>query len=1785
MKTKILFIFTVFFSFSFGLTLFDNGKANFLIIIPENPTKAEEYSAKILSKYILKTAKVEVPIEKEGFITDLIRVNIGNTEYSKKRIKERIDEDGFIIDFPDKKNVIIYGGSDWGTLFGVYEFCERYLGVRWLFPGEIGEYIPEVKKIEIKEEKIKEEPYFISRQLSGRNLYWTPLWEKEINDLQIWANRLRMHGRISFHHNLLRLFPPEKYTKTNPEFFPVRGGKRYLPPSNESHAWQPCFSNEDTIKEAIKNICEYFSQNPNQNSYSLGVNDSSGYCECDNCRKYVRGKNSIGLENYSNLYYRWCNEVVKGVREKYPDKYFGLLAYSEVFDPPDFKLDSHIVPFITFERLKWSDENLKNFDKENTKRWAKFAETIGWYDYIYGKPTENYITPRVWFHLMSEYYRFAYENKVRYLYAEAYPSDDWREGPKLYVALKLQWNPYLDVDKILDEWYRCAVGEKSAPYLKKYFEFWEDYWTKKIPKTEWFKSKYKGQYLPFGSFEYLEPLKKEDIDYCENLLKKVVENTKSSKEKERAEYFLNTFQNIKKESLPLIQDLLPKLKMAKNPEIFKDKIISEDVILEEGFDGEKSKWSFWQRDYSFAKFEYDREKGNKNKGSIMIDLENSKGTPVCYLKTFRKDEKIKMEDEIYYFSCWYYSEGLDKDAKIQVDVQWRDKENKYIEIFSSKQGKVNQKNWDKLEIIFKTPSKEKNPELFTILLKVEDTFKGKVWFDDVYFSKIKLKEKIDPDGYIYENFGEGLLCLRSENGKNVNHLSRSSIQRDPTYQIKKIFDFKVMPEDEWKKVEKICLSIHFCVFDNSKLDNPPINGLDEEIEIIINGKSHKYPTRQFSVYPEYKWYDFWFDKEEFNYGINEIIMKKAESKKTKYDDYFYVGIDTGENRGKSFVSYDGGKTWKGEKLNFYYDANGEFMIRAYLLTKEAPEFKVEIYPGKEIIDKNKIIKFYGTRDGIERDGKLILENGQDAKIEWFYKNIDKNFPFEFNISGKGNLNLKIMNENEEKIDEIEAELPFKKIYQVGRNFEIGSILMEGKDKSVIDKIEIKGRKLNFPEEKIINISPKISKYTGSSKKGRLNFYKDKNGDYVLENEILKAKFTLKDKRLVMNSLYSELSQTEMIKDPEKVYLFLIGTGEKIYKGNKDFVCKKIKEKGNGFIAELYNGEEKINLGVFIEKEGLKMEMELINEGDEKGFKVCFPHIQGLFLSEDIENDYYFYPYTSGIIANIPSFIRSGYGNNQALYQIIDIFSPDKGYGLYLRVDDKDGWHKILTLQKYIKGKDFNIFDTVLPDYKKFLLENTLERIDGYSFCVEYMERIRKKGEKFSPSPCIISVHEDDWKEAMKKYSEWAHSVWKFRPYPNKLTDTWNFFAMTIGDMTNGKVIKDKKYINDWIDPLSDVIEMWGWWEWTEIGPWGRKAEELKNDPKFRWNYYILNDPFDGKLKYTDKIGDYKEYLGGLDVLKEGIKKYKEMGKLVTFYTDPYRCYDMTEMGKKYGKEWGVIDEKGEYITPYDAYRICPDNKDFWEYIKNTMERVMKETGVDGLRFDEYGLSGFKCYSLKHNHIFSEKTTSEVNKACAEVCKLVHEKMDRIVKNSILTTEFPGYDYMTQFLDGSITYFLSANKIPFGNPIVYIGRFYFPEFKFFELDHTKKDPECKITFFNGVGRFYTNYSPGYKEKFYRILKKYNEIFSSRNCETLIPSLKEGIYINRFDGRNGTIFTVYNASGYTYKGEIIDIPLKQNETIYDIINEKECEIERYGNNRAKVKIYIEKNDTACLLKKFK
>jgi len=512
------------------IVIVDQSGAKAVIVVTDDATDQVKAAADELSKYIRLSTNADVKIKKYSEM----KIDQGDVRIIIKTGKLRNDElvnpfvntDEYSISFPDKRTITINGATDWGTEFGIYEFLERYVGVRWLMPGPDGAFVPSTNKLSVPILDVRGNPAFMSRLLSG------------LKGLEqyLWARHNRMHGQIKFHHNLFNLFPPAIYTKTHPEFFPMIEGKRYLPKDGTEHAWQPCFSAPGIVEEAVKNICHYFAKHPEESSYSLGVNDSGGHCECDICRaKSSDVKNFLGLRNMSDLYFEWANAVTEGVLKQYPDKWFGCLAYSEVAAPPlKIKVHPRIIPFMTYDRMRWIMPAYENEGKKLTEQWLRKASVMGWYDYIYGTP---YLVPRVYFHKMADYYRYGYEHGVRAMYAEAYPN--WGEGPKLHVAMKLQWDTDLNVDKLLSDWYEKCVGGEAAPYLKAYYDLWESFWTKKAPESKWFSAG--GQYLWFHDAGYVD-LVDEEITRSRDLLQMVVSKAASVDQKKRANLILRAFE-------------------------------------------------------------------------------------------------------------------------------------------------------------------------------------------------------------------------------------------------------------------------------------------------------------------------------------------------------------------------------------------------------------------------------------------------------------------------------------------------------------------------------------------------------------------------------------------------------------------------------------------------------------------------------------------------------------------------------------------------------------------------------------------------------------------------------------------------------------------------------------------------------------------------------------------------------------------------------------------------------------------------------------------------------------------------------------------------------------------------------------------------------------------------------------------------------------------------------------------------------------------------------------------
>lgn len=1012
----------------------------------------------------------------------------------------------------------------------------------------------------------------------------------------------------------------------------------------------------------------------------------------------------------------------------------------------------------------------------------------------------------------------------------------------------------------------------------------------------------------------------------------------------------------------------------------------------------------------------------------------------------------------------------------------------------------------------------------------------------------------------------------------ITHMSKGD------YWAKKVLDTSAVTAADWDAVQQIRLSVYFMVRDYSWHDLAKANGLDESYQIVVNGKVHEFRDNGGApVFGEpggtgIAWFDFNFPKEEFTHGANEIMVRK--SPEAKGDDYLYLGIDNSQKRGNSSVAFDG-KTWTQERLTIP-GGNGEYMVRLYLLTKPT-QFEAKWQPGASGGDSSGFIAYAGARGSVAGPEGLKLEKGQVARVEWRPETLDQLEPVEASVSGSGPLKVEWMGADgaaapgQAPAEGMTLSLPGKRSLQPA-----GLLITAMTGPVTLQGVTIKGSSSYHPVPAPINLTPAVKTVTPSP--ALKPSCRITPNEVVLAGGQLRAKFQ-RGERLQLTSLYNAITKTEMVRDPSASALFLVEVGDKRYAGSRDFKLTSVKAAGSGFVAQMDLSPTSDSpvalrglLSAGIDASGLQLSFNLVNTGATAvDFKLAFPHLAGLAVSPQAKDDYYFFPWGGGIITDTPASIRRGYGDHEALYQVMDLYSPALGGGVSIRADDSEGWHKVVALRKHIAGApDVNqetLYMRVKPEYQ--WKPGSLDALDGTSFAYEYLRRTRAPGGSFSPAPAVLAAHVGDWHAAMGGYAKWAHSVWKFRPYPSRLKSVRNMMAT---GWATDFLFKDGKYRTDFIGPDTNCIELMSWWDWSPLGPFGTPFDQLDKvlTPAQikEWNPYFVTDPVTGKKTWNNQPGDYDGYnpqFGGLPAFGQAVKTYQSMGALTTLYTDPFRMDFTSKIGLAHGKEWDIINELDKPSTEYDVYNPCHDLPEVRQWVAKTMGRVMRETGADGIRLDEYGHRGWACYNPAHHHTYAEPGITQWNKAVAETTKMVHEEMDKVRPGLVLTTEHPGYDYLMQYLEGCITYDLTVQKSPLRPLECNLQRFYFPECKAYELDHMTVDPLSRRKFWNAVesfGRYYPS-------DMYTILNENEDVYQGRDNYALLPTLQPYLYCNRFGGAGKTLYHLYNAMGHTFEGPALAVPVKADQHAIELLGCQEVPV-----TGGQMRLYLERDDIACV-----
>lgn len=406
-------------------------------------------------------------------------------------------------------DLVIFGATSKGTANGVYGFLQDELGMRWFGPQELFTLVPRRDRIAVEHIDRRVEPSYTGNYgLAVLHEMHDHPWKRrmrlaELGDSNV-TRSLEPFSAPS--HHVHRIIPSNRYFETNPEYFRMQEGRRYV--RTESLHNSLCWTNPEVIDLATEAARERFSKGAHYHMFSLGIADMEAYCQCDECEaiqpeRYYRGRSRTPTKVASDMYFHFVNEVARRVKKDYPDRYIGVIAYSDVSAPPVGEVEDNVFVCIVLDISEHYDPEVKEQDEALIRAWEEKNVTLGLYYYIgLAKLVPAYF-PR---HLAATL-KDLHQRGFRGLRSEAYPGWPWT-GPMVYVDARLWWDIDLDVDELLHEYFRRLYGP-AAPYMEAMYARFEEIHMR--PRS--------GGFL-YEHYNFLQfrPYTSEDFEKIKNLL-------------------------------------------------------------------------------------------------------------------------------------------------------------------------------------------------------------------------------------------------------------------------------------------------------------------------------------------------------------------------------------------------------------------------------------------------------------------------------------------------------------------------------------------------------------------------------------------------------------------------------------------------------------------------------------------------------------------------------------------------------------------------------------------------------------------------------------------------------------------------------------------------------------------------------------------------------------------------------------------------------------------------------------------------------------------------------------------------------------------------------------------------------------------------------------------------------------------------------------------------------------------------------------------------------------------
>ena len=379
--------------------------------------------------------------------------------------------------------------DDAGTLNAAHDFL-RGLGVRWYFPGPLGEIIPKANDIALPAVDKTVRPDFPLRKLGWWARRNSMTAEEKLWNLRMGVNEgAGLIGLTQLCHGIKFVIGRDEMKQAHPDYYALWGGKRQT--GHKGGQGAPCLSAPGLFAEHLKYARAVFNHY-REPMLSVDVVDgySSGMCECELCQG--KGTPDRGWEGrISDYVLGYANRVAQELYKSNPDKMVSALAYGSYRLPPEkiATFSPNLALWFCQNRMSFWDTAVRDHFRDLRKAWIAKLPSKQMFVYEYyltGRPGDAWEGLPVYFpHLIADDLR-ALKGLGLGEYIDLYQPAARGGHPydylalnhlNLYVTTRLWWDATQDVDAMLEEYYTNYYGP-ARDQMKAFIQFSEQNWPK-----------------------------------------------------------------------------------------------------------------------------------------------------------------------------------------------------------------------------------------------------------------------------------------------------------------------------------------------------------------------------------------------------------------------------------------------------------------------------------------------------------------------------------------------------------------------------------------------------------------------------------------------------------------------------------------------------------------------------------------------------------------------------------------------------------------------------------------------------------------------------------------------------------------------------------------------------------------------------------------------------------------------------------------------------------------------------------------------------------------------------------------------------------------------------------------------------------------------------------------------------------------------------------------------------------------------------------------------------------